>query len=286
MPLVKLKPLLEDARQKGYCLGSFNVFNLETLQGVIEAAEQCKSPVICGIYQPHMRSGDLHMFSTIVKATASKTKIPVVLHLDHAHDISSIETAIACGFTSLMYDGSPEMSFDEKVASTRKVAEIAHRVDVTVESELGKITRVGIDDNTAGENRADPGLVGEFVRETNVDILAPAIGSVSGMDEQQARLNLDLLKRIRDKSDCYLSLHGGSGVRDALWEKLIGIGINKASFYTRISNTAVQRMGVLLEKPVSDVAVLMNEVRDVFRDMVSDKLAVFGSKNSADIGGL
>ena len=286
MPLVKLKPLLEDARQKRYCLGSFNVFNLETLQGVVEAAEHCKSPVICGIYQPHMRNSDLHMFSTIVKTTANKTKIPVVLHLDHAQDISSIETAIACGFTSLMYDGSPEMSFDEKVASTRKVVETAHSVDVTVESELGRITRVGIDDNTVEENITDPGLVREFVRETNVDILAPAIGSISGMDEQQARLNLDLLKRIRDKSDCYLSLHGGSGVKDALWETLIGIGINKASFYTRISNNAIRRMGVLLEKSVPDVVVLMNEVRDVFRDMAEEKLAVFRSNNRCDRGDL
>jgi len=283
MPLVRLKPLLEDARKNGYCLGSFNVFNIETLEGVIEAAENCKSPVICGIYQPHMRSSDLKEFSVFVRAIANKTKMPIVLHLDHAQDISSIETAIACGFTSLMYDGSAKMSFEEKVKTTRSVVEIAHRADLTVESELGRITRVGIDDNAVEENITDPGLVQEFVQETGIDILAPAIGSISGMDEQDASINLDLLKSIKDKTECYLSLHGGSGVKDAFWEKLISSGINKTSVYTRISNTAIQRMRALLEEQVPDVVVLMGAVRDVFREMVEDRLATFGSKNRYNV---
>ena len=283
MSLVKLRPLLEDARKNGYCLGSFNVFNIETLEGVVEAAVKCKSPVICGVYQPHFRSGDFEIFATLVRTVADATKIPVVLHLDHAQDIPSIETAINCGFTSLMYDGSRDMDFEEKVATTKRVVEIAHSSDLTVESELGRITRVGVDDNTVEENITDFGLVREFVRETGIDILAPAIGSISGMGAQQATLNLNLLKRIRDRSDCYLSLHGGSGVRDALWKKLIHIGINKTSYYTKISNTAIQRIRTQLEKKVPDVAVLMDEVRDVFREMVEARLALYGSKNRCAI---
>ena len=114
MPVVKLKPLLEDARKNGYCLGSFNVFNIETLEGVIEAAVNCKSPVICGIYELHMKCSDIEIFSNLVITFANKINIPVVLHLDHAEEISSIETAIKCGFTSLMYDGPPDISFEEK----------------------------------------------------------------------------------------------------------------------------------------------------------------------------
>ena len=279
MPLVRLKPLLEDARKNGYCLGSINVFNSETLEGVLEAAQRCKSPVIVGIYEPHMECSDIAVFSNLVRTRANKTNIPVVLHLDHAEEVSSIETAINCGFTSLMYDGSLDISFEEKVERTKRVVEIAHSVDLTVESELGRITRVGVDDTAVEENLTDPNLVQEFVQETGIDILAPAIGSMSGMDDQDAKINLDLLKRIRDKTNCYLSLHGGSGVSDALWERLIDSGINKTSVYTRISNEAIQRMRALLQENVPDLAVLMGEVRDVFRAMVEDRLAAFGSKN-------
>ncbi len=279
MPLVRLKPLLEDARKNGYCLGSINVFNIETLEGVLEAAQRCKSPVIVGIYEPHMECSDIAVFSNLVRTRANKTNIPVVLHLDHAEEVSSIETAINCGFTSLMYDGSLDISFEEKVERTKRVVEIAHSVDLTVESELGRITRVGVDDTAVEENLTDPNLVQEFVQETGIDILAPAIGSMSGMDDQDAKINLDLLKRIRDKTNCYLSLHGGSGVSDALWERLIDSGINKTSVYTRISNEAIQRMRALLQENVPDLAVLMGEVRDVFRAMVEDRLAAFGSKN-------
>jgi ketose-bisphosphate aldolase len=280
MPLVKLKPLLEDARKNRYCLGSFNVFNIETLQGVIEAAVNCRSPVICGIYEPHFKRGDVEVFTTLVKTIANTSGIPVVLHLDHAQDISSIETAIAYGFTSLMYDGTTDMSFEEKMINTKRVVEIAHQVELTVESELGRVTRIGIDDDAVKENITDPSMVQEFVQETGIDVLAPAIGSISGMNVQDARLNLQLLKRIRNSSDCYLSLHGGSGVQDALWKKLIDIGINKASYYTRISNTAIQRMRALMVKPVPDLALLTDEVRDVFREKVEDRLTAFRSKNS------
>jgi fructose-bisphosphate aldolase class II len=270
---------LDDAERHGYCLGSFNVFNIETLEGVIEAAVQCKSPVICGIYEPHMKSSDVEVFANLVTEVAHKVHIPVVLHLDHAEDMSSIERAIECGFTSLMFDGPPNISFREKVEKTKRVVEIAHSINVTVESELGRITRVGIDDTVAEENITDPNLVREFVQKTGIDVLAPAIGSISGMGVQDASINLDLLKHIKDNADCYLSLHGGSGVDDTLWKKLIKTGIHKASVYTIISNTAIHRIGALIEKQVPDLAVLMGEVRAVFREMVGNRLEVFGSTN-------
>lgn len=279
MPLVRLKSLLEDARKNGYCLGSFNVINIETLEGVIEAAVNCKSPVICGIYEPHMQCSDIEIFSNIVISIANRVHIPVVLHLDHAEEISSIETAIKCGFTSLMYDGPPDISFEEKVKRTKEVVEIAHNINVTVESELGRVTRVGVDDTAAKENITEPTLVREFVEKTGIDVLAPAVGSISGMGEQGASINLDLLKRIKGNTDCYLSLHGGSGVDDTIWKQLIDTGINKASVYTIISNTAIHRMRALLKEHVPDLVVLMREARDVFREMVENRLEIFGSKN-------
>jgi ketose-bisphosphate aldolase len=279
VPLVKLKPLLEDAKKNKYCIGSFNVFNIETLEGVVEAAVNVDSPVICGIYEPHMKYTSIEIFSNLVKDYANKVKIPIILHLDHAEEISSVVNAVKCGFTSIMYDGPQGISYKEKIERTKKVVEIAHSIDLTVESELGRVTRVGVDDSKMDENKTDPELAGEFVEKTGIDILAPAVGSISGMGDQGAFLDLGLLKQIKEKTDCFLSLHGGSGVDDNVTKKLVETGINKASVYTRISNTAVDNMNDLLKKGVPDLYVLMSKARDVFREMVENRLEVFGSKN-------
>lgn len=277
MPLVNLKPFLEDARKNKYCLGCFNVFNVETLEGVIEAAVNKRTPVVCAVYEPHFKYGDLEAFTNLVREVASKTNIPVVLHLDHAEEISSVVNAIRCGFTSLMFDGPPNISFEKKVEKTKKVVEIAHSVGIPVEAELGYITRVGMDEKFAKENIADPELATRFVEETGVDILAPAIGSIHGMGEQKATLDLSLLKEIKSKTNCYLSLHGGSGVDDSIIKEAISIGINKASIFTRISNRAIDRMKSLLDGKPVDIAKLMNEMREGFREVVEERLEVFGS---------
>ena len=102
----------------------------------------------------------------MVKDLSNKINVPIILHLDHAEEISSIVRAIKCGFTSLMFDGPPGIDFAEKIAKTKKVVEVVHSVGLMVEAELGYITRVGIDDKAAIENIADPDLAQEFVEKT------------------------------------------------------------------------------------------------------------------------
>ncbi len=279
MPLVRIKSLLEDARKNKYCLGSFNVFNIETLEGVLEAANTLHSPIICAVYEPHIRHTGLEIFSNLIRDAANSVEIPVVLHIDHVREISTIEKAIKCGFTSLMFDGPPNISFQEKIIQTRNVVEIAHRNNLTVEAELGRVTRMGIDDHDMERNITDPNLVQEFVRKTGVDILAPAVGSVSGMDTQRASIRLELLKQIKKETHCHLSLHGGSGIDDGILRKMIDAGINKASVYTKISNVAIQRIKGIVNSSTPDLPVLMREVRDVFIEMVKDRLEVFRSKD-------
>ncbi len=279
MPLTDIKPFLEDARKKKYALGCFNVFDTETLEGVIEAAVNKKTPIVCAIYEPQFQQSDLESFTTLIKDVASKTDIPVILHLDHATELSSIVRAIRYGFTTVMFDGPVGASFEEKVEKTKIAVEIAHLAGVTVEAELGYITRVGVDERTSQENIADPKLAKEFVAKTGIDILAPAIGSIHGMGEQKASLNLDLLKQIADSVDCYLSLHGGSGVDDLIVQKSIDLGINKASVYTRLSNRAIERVKESLLANHGDISAILNEVRNGFREIVEERLEVLRSVN-------
>ena len=278
MPLANIKPFLEDAKVKKYALGCFNVFNIETLEGVIEAAVKKRSPIVIAVYEEHFKYSDLATFSNLVKDISDKVDIPVILHLDHAEEISSIINAIKCNFTSFMFDGPPGISFKEKIKNTKKVAEIVHSLGFTIESELGYISRVG--EKNRIESITDPNLVEEFVKSTGIDILTPSIGSVSGMNEQTAILNFDLLKEIKSKTNCYLSLHGTSGLNKKIIREAINIGVNKIVLYTRISNFAVNRIKTLVNKDGSlDLPILMNEARESFREMVEDRLEVYGCKN-------
>lgn len=180
------------------------------------------------MYEPQFKYSDLESFSTLFKDIAGKIPIPIILHLDHAEKMDSTIKAIRCGFTAVMYDGPPGIKFEDKVKETKQVVEVAHSVGVTVEAELGYITKVGIDEKSVKENLVDPDVVGDFVESTGIDVLAPATGSIHGMGNQEATLDLDTLQKIRNKTNCYLSLHGGSGVDDSVLRKAIDIGINKA----------------------------------------------------------
>ena len=197
MPLTDIRPYLEDSRKKKYALGCFNVFDTETLEGVIEAAVNKRTPVVCAIYEPQFKYGDLESFAELIKNVASKTDIPVILHLDHATELSSIVRAIKCGFTAVMFDGPVGASFEEKVEKTKKAVEIAHLAGVTVEAELGYITRVGVDEKASQENIADFKLAKEFIDSTGIDILAPAIGSIHGMSRTKSILKFGPFKPDR-----------------------------------------------------------------------------------------
>src|SRR3990172_7552029 len=135
MPIANLKPFLDDARTNKYCLGCFNVCNIETLEGVVEAAINMRTPVVCAVYEPQLKYSDLETFSNLVEDLSNKVNVPLILHLDHATEVSSIINAIKCGFTSLMYDGPLGLSFDDKISRTKNVVDIVHSVGLMVEAE-------------------------------------------------------------------------------------------------------------------------------------------------------
>ena len=268
MPIANLRPFLEDARKNKYCLGCFNVFNVETLEGAVEAALNLNTPVVCAVYEPQLRYSDLETFANLVKYVSNKVNVPLVLHLDHATEMSSIVNAIKCGFTSLMYDGPTGLSFEEKIKRTKQVVDIIHSVGLIAEAEVGYITRAGVDEGSAEANLTNAEMAADFVVKTGVDVLAPAIGSIHGQAVQRDVLNLDMLAQIKKMTDCFLSLHGGSGVSDDNIRQAIDIGINKASVYTRISKVAVKKLKDIVSGESPDLSVIVNEIRNGYREMI------------------
>ncbi|MGM0368079.1 MAG: class II fructose-bisphosphate aldolase [Actinomycetota bacterium] len=276
MPLVNLKDIIEDARQNKYSLGCFNVFNTESLEGTITAAINMKSPVVLAIYQLHFKYSNLESFTVLARKVANMVDIPVALHLEYATSLKEIVRAIRYGFTSLMFVGPEDIGLGQKIELTKKAAEIAHSGGLLLESEISGMVTAG--ENSSKSNGAGLEQTIEFINKTGIDILSPDIGSVHGLTEGKATLNLNLLDEINAATNCYLSMHGGSGVDDETIRKAINLGICKSSVFSLISKTAVNRIKTAVASN-PDIVSLSNETRKGFKEAIENRLEVFGSKN-------
>jgi fructose-bisphosphate aldolase class II len=228
MPLVSMRQLLDEAAKGGYGVGAFNVNNMEQIQAIMEAARDTKSPVIIQASRgARAYSQDKFLYHLMLAAAELYPEIPLVMHLDHGNSFETCKSAIDLGFTSVMMDGSLKedgktpTTFDENVAVTKAVVEIAHAKGVTVEGEIGVLG--GIEDgHGAGgsglEHVTDPAQAVEFVAKTGVDALAIAIGTSHGAYKFSSKpdgsvLKMDVLMEIHKRlPNVHLVMHGSSSV--------------------------------------------------------------------------
>lgn len=244
MALVTLKQLYE-GYDHGFAVSAFNVHNMEYVQGVMMAAEKEDSPVILMVGAPMIKYFGLGWISTLCKYAAESTDLPVVVHLDHAKEISTIVQAIRAGFSSVMYDGS-HLSYNENVENTRKVVEIARYAGVSVEGELGAIGGVEDDVKTLAGKMTTPQDAERFVRETNVDALAVAIGNCHGLYKGEPNLDFDRLDAINRVVDIPIVLHGGSDISEEIIRQTVKNGVRKFNVGTdlKIAFTASLREAI------------------------------------------
>ncbi|GGM05162.1 class II fructose-bisphosphate aldolase [Nakamurella endophytica] len=225
--MTESKPLqwLQQARDGGYAVGAFNVHNDETTQALLLAAEQAQSPVFLQIGRavvPHM---GLRKAWEMTVRNARESDADYVVHLDHGPYDEVLE-AIRLGFDSIMYDGA-HLPFEENIATTRKVVQLAHEYGIPVEAELGRIPDA--DEHIEwGSYYTDVDEAERFVAETGVDMLAISAGVMHGTTAGEPQpLAIDLIARIRDVVPVPLVLHGASGVPDAQMHAAIGVGVHK-----------------------------------------------------------
>ena len=219
MSLVNTKEIFKKAYAGGYAVGAFNVNNMEIVQGITEAAAELKAPVILQAsagarkYATHT-----YLVKLVEAAVIEHPEIPIVLHLDHGPSYEVCKDCIDGGFTSVMFDGSSK-PYEANVEETRKVVEYAHKYNVTVEAELGKLA--GIEDavNVDADKAqfTDPDEVKDFVTRTGVDSLAIAIGTSHGAYKfkpgQKPQLRFDILKEVSERLPGFpIVLHGASSV--------------------------------------------------------------------------
>lgn len=233
MPLVPTAALLRDARDTGTGLASFNVLHLESAEAFAAAAESAGASLVLQISENCVRwHGSLRPIALASAAIAEASTAPLALHLDHAVDPALVREAIGLGFGSVMIDQSA-LPYEQNVAVTAQLAAEARAAGVSTEGELGEIG--GKDGAHAPGVRTDPHEAADFVARTGVDALAVAVGSSHAMVERTARLDLELIRRIRTLVPVPLVLHGSSGVPDETIRAAIGAGMTKINVATQLT---------------------------------------------------
>ena len=229
------RPLLENARRSRLAVAALNFYNAETLIAHVRAARGLNASIILQTTEATINYLGLPMIFGMANAAAEEIEQPIALHLDHGGSFDLAARCIDQGYTSVMIDGS-KLSFAENCALTRRVSELAHARDVSIEGELGHVTH----NDDAGEI-ADfytrPEDAARFVAETGVDALAVAVGTAHGFYRGEVRLDFERLSEIRTAvGDTALVLHGGSGVPDNLLRRAIQCGITKINFGTELKD--------------------------------------------------
>lgn len=280
--LATLTEVLSDAQKKKYAVGLFNTVNLEMAKGVIQAAEECNSPVIIGTAEILLPYASLEELAPILIPLAVKAKVPVVLHFDHGLSKDCIYKALKLGFTSVMYDCST-LSYEDNLKEVALMTKIAHAFGASIEAELG---HVGANEGAAEQQTIDKSIytnplqAKEFVEKTMVDALAIAIGTAHGAYRFAPKLDLDTLKEIRSKTAVPLVLHGGSGLSDDDFKNCIENGISKVNIFTDINN-ACAKAAHDGYKEGCGITDLMKAMSDAVMMETAKKMKLFGSMNKA-----
>ena len=230
-----MKEMLNKAKIEKYAVPHFNINNLEWTRFILEECENLKSPVILGVSEGAAKyMGGFLTVSNLVKGLIIDLGItvPVALHLDHGSSFEKCKEAIDSGFTSVMIDAS-KYDLDTNIKITKEVVLYAHNKGATVEAEIGAIG--GEEDGISNQLMYAKVIDAiKLVDETNVDFLAPALGSVHGLYKGEPKLDFERMQEISLKTNLPLVLHGGTGIYDNLIKKSISLGISKININTEL----------------------------------------------------
>jgi len=284
MPLVNMRDMLHHAYQNGYAVGGFNLVSLDFIEAIIDAAEATRSPVILSLAESHFKYYDFELAIAAAERAAKRSAVPVAIHLDHGASYESAVSAINAGCNGVMVDAS-SLEFPANVAATQKVVNMAHACGIAVEGELGYVAGVEGEDAENHPGELVYTLVEEakaYVERTEVDFLAVSIGTVHGRMGGRPKLYFERLKRINKALNIPLVIHGGTGLSDEQYHKLIINGVAKINFYTALSEVAGSAIRKNADKDTnSGYTNMMQGVREAIRAEVEHCMVSWGSTGRA-----
>lgn len=285
--LYTMKDLLAVAKENKFAVPAFNISSFDMLKCIMEEMENQKAPVILEIHPDEIEYlGD--NFVATVREYALRSKIPVVIHLDHGGSIYDVIRAIHNGYTSVMIDAS-HYGFEENKELTKKVVDIAHLVGVSVEAEIGTIGNNdgSFEGGSANIIYTDPDKAEEFIEETGIDTLAVAIGTAHGLYPKDfvPKLNIPLLKDLNERLDIPFVLHGGSGNPDEEVHESVNFGVCKVNLSSDLKSVFFDTVHKTLnEKPGTyEPMSVYPQANEAVKKVVRHKLEVLNTINKANL---
>ena len=278
--LVTLQEIIGMAEAGNFCVPAFNVYNTETIMGVVKAAEEAKAPVILQVYPRLVNEEVGYYLAPAIIAAARKASVPVCFHLDHGPSEQEATRVLRWGATGVMLDGSVH-PFEENIALTKHIVDVCSTIGVGVEGELGHVGSVNDD---SMEEFTDPAEAGEFVKRTGVCCLAVLIGNAHGHYKKPPKLDIERVKAIREATGGLpLVLHGGSGIPDEQVKAAIAAGVRKMNIGTDVCCAFAQGTKETLDDPNRSLAIdlFMKHPIESVKKLALEKIHLVGANGQA-----
>jgi len=278
-----MQELMRDAFTRRYGVGAFNIVDGLTMDAVLSAAQETRSPVIVQASVKTVKAMGARLIRLMFEEMAGRVTVPATLHVDHCPDRKVIEECVAAGWDSVLFDAS-KLTYEDNLAQTKEVVALAHRRGVAVEGELEAIKGVedGVGDEHGGPIVAlDRALA--FMRETGIDLFAPAIGTAHGLYKGQPKINFKRVEEIVAAEPMPLVVHGGTGLADDVFRRLISLGAVKINISTQLKITFADAFrNYLAAKPTEyDPLQLLAAVKKDVQAAAAGFMRVFGSEGKA-----
>jgi len=285
--MVTLLEVLKRAESEGIAIGHFNISDTVTLNAVFESAQDQKVPVIVGLSEGERKFFGVRQAAAIVKSLREEHDFPIFLNADHTHSLEGAMEAAKAGYDWIVFDMSA-LPFEENVRETKAAVEAlkAERPDILVEGEIGDIGSGSEIHDASPDLRkglTSPVLAKQFVEETAVDTLAPAVGNMHGMLQSMVtgnvrkRLDIERIREIKTAVRIFMTLHGGSGTADEDFRAAIAAGITVVHISTEVRLAWRRGLDTALAKQPSEIAPdkLLPVAVESVKQVVERRLALF-----------
>lgn len=270
--------LFDYAKEHHFTVGGFNTFNMETLQGIVAAANEKDVPLIVQTYHADIDFAGSSYLAAMCNAAAESSKVMLAMGLDHGQAYEQAEDCIKKGFSGVMIDLSSE-DYDFNVQQTRRVVELAHSKGVSVEAEIGKIFDADKPVETIATGYTDPNVARNFVKDTGIDCLAVSIGTAHGVYKYRPKINFELLEELVETIPIPVVVHGGSGTPDDDVLKMVKLGIAKLNVGTDLFIAYKEALynSLLNEGPGVNPVKLMTAAREAVKHCAIHKLELLAA---------
>lgn len=282
------RKLMARSRKEKFAVGAFNVDNQETLIAICKAAKNLNSPVLVEVSQSEIKFIGLKNMRSLVDNYKEEFGIEIYINLDHSPDVESAKKGIDAGYEFIHIDipqANHDASDEEIISSTKEVVEYAKRTGAVVESEphyfmgSSNIHKEVVDYELIKKTFSTPEEAKSFVDATGIDTFAAAVGNLHGKYPVPKKLDLDILRSVREAIDCNISLHGGSDTPLHFFEEAAIIGVSKVNINSDLRYAYKTTLEKVLKENPDEYAIIkiINPVIESMQKVVEEKIQAFGS---------